>query len=89
MGKKRNHIEDFLSREDRTCPRLKCNYISECSDNVGNQWACKIVDISERGLGIIMSAALRKGDIISITNPKIKAMVVWVEKSRVGLRACR
>ena len=46
-----------------------------------------MVDISERGLGSIMSAALRQGDIIYITNPKIKARVVWVEKSRIGLQA--
>ncbi|MGO9378764.1 MAG: PilZ domain-containing protein [Dissulfurispiraceae bacterium] len=91
MGMIENHVNQSLPREQRIYPRLKCNYVTECSDNIGNQWACKIVDISERGLGAIMSASLRRGEIINITEPKTKAMVVWVEKGRkgrIGLLAC-
>ena len=41
-------------------------------------WACKIVDISLRGLGVVLSAALRKGETLSIADPRTKAIVVWI-----------
>ncbi|MGO9380492.1 MAG: PilZ domain-containing protein [Dissulfurispiraceae bacterium] len=88
MGTLENHLQQFLSREERVWPRLKCNYVTECNDARGNQWACKIVNISYRGLGVILSAALRKGDTVSIADPRTKAIVVWVAEDRVGLRVC-
>jgi len=47
-----------------------------------------MVDISFRGLGVALSAALRKGDTLSIADPSTKAIVVWVEDGRAGLRVC-
>ena len=88
MGTDENYLEDYISKEERSCPRVKCNYETNCWDDYENRWTCRIVDMSERGLGIIMSASLRGGDIINITDPRTKAKVVWVEKSRIGLRVC-
>ena len=59
--------------------------MTECCDTCGELWACKIVDISGTGLGIISSAALRKGEKINIDNPKIEALVVWAANGRAGL----
>jgi hypothetical protein len=88
MGSLENNLQKFLSKEERLWPRLKCNYVTECSDVHGNRWACKIVDISLRGLGVILSAALRKGERLSIVDPRTKAIVVWIEDGRAGLRVC-
>jgi hypothetical protein len=88
MGALDNHLKHFLASDSRLWPRHKCNYITECSNNYGNRWACKVVDLSERGLGIVSSAKMREGDTINIADPKTKASVVWVEKGRAGLRVC-
>ena len=88
MGSLENHLQKFLSKEERSWPRLKCNYVTECSDVHGNRWACNMVDISFRGLGVALRAALRKGDTLSIADPSTKAIVVWVEDGRAGLRVC-
>lgn len=88
MGTIENHLQKFLSKEERSWPRLKCNYFTECNDSLGNRWACKIVDISFRGLGVRMSAALLKGDTVSIADPRTRAIVVWVAEGRAGLRIC-
>ena len=88
MGKIEDYLEAHLINEGRSCPRLKCRYVTECWDDYGNRWACKIVDISERGLGIVISATLRIGNILNITDPRTRARVVWVNKGRMGLRVC-
>ena len=88
MGTLENHLQKFLSKEERSWPRLKCNYFTECHDSHGNRWKCEIVDISYRGLGVVLNAALRKGDTVSIADPKTKAVVVWIGEGRVGLRVC-
>jgi hypothetical protein len=54
----------------------------------GDRWSCKIVDMSERGFGIVTSVKLRKGDMVNIATPEAKAKVVWMDKNRVGLRVC-
>ena len=88
MGALENNLQKFLSKEERSWPRLKCNYFTEYSDVHGNRLPCKIVDISHRGLGIVLSAALRKGETLSIVDPHTKAIVVWIENGRAGLRVC-
>jgi len=88
MGALNNHLKNFLAKESRLWPRLKCNYITECSDAFGNRWACKVVDLSQRGLGIVTSVKMRKGDTLNISDPRTKASVVWVEESRAGLKVC-
>jgi hypothetical protein len=81
-------MQKLQSKEERSWSRLKCNYFTKCSNSHGNQWACKIVDISGRGLGIVSAVLLRKGEKISIADPRTHAVVVWVEKGRAGLRVC-
>jgi hypothetical protein len=88
MGKLENHLQKLLSKEERTWPRHKCNYFTECHDSRGNRWTCKVVDISHRGLGVVMNASLRKGETVNIVDPRTKAVVVWVSEGRVGLRVC-
>jgi hypothetical protein len=88
MGSHNDHFKHFLARESRLWPRLKCNYTTECFNNYGNRWACKVVDLSQRGLGIVSSAKMREGDTVHIADPNTKASVVWVEKGRAGLKVC-
>jgi hypothetical protein len=80
-----NQNVHFPFAEDRIWPRLKCDFITECSA-FGVRWVCNIVDLSQRGLGIVSSAKLYKGDTVDISEPRTKAQVVWVEKGRVGLK---
>ena len=81
----RDESVHFPFAEDRIWPRLKCDLITECSA-FGVRWVCHIVDLSQRGLGIVSSAKLYKGDTLDISDPRTKARVVWVEKGRVGLK---
>lgn len=72
--------------EARSRSRLKCDVATEISVPWGDRWDCKIVDMSERGFGIVTSAKLRKGDIVDVESPTAKAKVIWIRDSRVGLR---
>lgn len=76
---------DTTLEEGRMWPRLECDFIGECSA-AGEKWVCKIVDMSQRGMCIISSAKLRKGDIVTISDPSTKAKVVWVDKDRAGFK---
>jgi hypothetical protein len=31
-----NSIEDYMPKEERSYPRLKCNYVTDCSNDFGN-----------------------------------------------------
>ena len=88
MGTIENPLQKYQSKEERVWPRLKCKYITEYHDSLGNRCICRIVDISGRGLGIVSSAVLRTGERVSIADPKTKAVVVWVAKGRAGFRIC-
>jgi len=88
MSTLENYLHKIMAAEERSWPRLKCKYFTDCHDSRGNQWACKIVDISGHGLGIVSSAVLHQGEIISLTEPRTKARVVWATKDRAGLRVC-
>jgi hypothetical protein len=78
-------MEQVSSVENRKCTRLKCDITADCSTFRG-RLSCKIVDLSERGLGIVTSAQLQKGAVVNFTDPRTKAQVVWVEENRAGLR---
>jgi hypothetical protein len=73
-----------MAEERRIWPRIECDLFAECSAN-GMEWSSTIVDISEKGIGIISSVPLKKGDIVSIKDPHTKARVVWAEGDRAGL----
>jgi hypothetical protein len=83
-----NVFQKILHKEERAWPRLQCKYITECHDLHGNLWACRIINISGRGLGIFSSAVLRTGEIVYIAEPDIKAVVVWISAGRMGIRVC-
>jgi hypothetical protein len=71
--------------DDRVWPRIECAFSAECSA-FGHQWSCEVVNLSEKGLGIISAIKLKKGDIITFDDPKTKTEVVWAEESRAGLK---
>jgi hypothetical protein len=75
----------FPVAEDRVWPRLQCDLVTECIA-FGRRWPCKIVDLSERGFGIISGVKLRIGDTVNIADPSAKAQVVWAENGRAGLK---
>ncbi len=68
---------------------MSCAIATEFSDAVGNTWSCKIVDISENGLGITTSARLRMGHPVNIIRPAVAAEVVWAAENKAGLRIVR
>jgi hypothetical protein len=78
-------LEQVSTLENRKCPRLKCNIAADCSTLRG-LWTCTIVDMSERGMGIVSSSKLQKGSVLDFNDPRTKAQVVWVEENRAGLR---
>jgi hypothetical protein len=71
--------------ENRVWPRLECDIDTVCSTSRG-RWACKIVDLSERGVGIVTTVRLQKGAIVDFNDPRTRAKVVWAEDNRAGLR---
>ncbi|MGO9953862.1 MAG: PilZ domain-containing protein [Dissulfurispiraceae bacterium] len=86
MAAVESQLKPNVGTEARSWSRLKCNLETEISVPWGDRWDCKIVDMSERGFGIITSAKLRKGDVVDVGTPKAKAKVVWARDNRVGLR---
>ncbi len=79
MGTKIRH------NEARFLPRLKCNFDTAISIACGEIWSCKIIDMSQRGIGIITDLKLKKGDKVHITDPDADAEVVWSRHNRAGL----
>jgi len=83
-----SHVKD-KSRDDlRSLQRRRCDLATELMVPWGDRWSCKIIDMSERGFGIVTSVKLRKGDMVNIAEPEAKARVVWMDNNRVGLRVC-
>ncbi len=72
--------------EKRLKPRLSCAISTELSDAWGNTWNCKIIDMSEGGLGITTSARLRMGSLVKIIKPAVSTEVVWALENKAGLR---
>ncbi len=75
--------------EKRRRPRLDCAVVTEFADPGGNTWSCKIIDMSESGLGIATSARLATGNTVNIIRPAAEAKVVWVGDNKAGLRIIR
>jgi hypothetical protein len=78
--KKQLHTE-----ERRMCPRMKCEVDANFT-TATYKWPCKIVDVSEYGLGIIMTKNISRGVVVQFGEPPTKAEVVWKKESRVGLK---
>jgi hypothetical protein len=71
--------------ENRLWRRYKCN-IESCCFSRERRWECKIVDLSERGMGIATTSSIKKGTIVNFTDPLTRAMVVWSAENRAGLK---
>jgi hypothetical protein len=83
-----SHVKDKTDTELRSLQRRKCDLATEVMVPWGDRWSCKIVDMSERGFGIVTTVKLRKGDTVSIAAPEAKAKVVWIDNNRAGLKVC-
>ncbi|MGO9377206.1 MAG: PilZ domain-containing protein [Dissulfurispiraceae bacterium] len=69
--------------------RSSCDVTAEFADSGRNMYSCKIVDISESGIGIVASTNLVVGNVINITRPAIEAEVIWALDYKAGLRILR
>jgi|WetSurMetagenome_2_1015567.scaffolds.fasta_scaffold00035_42 hypothetical protein len=77
--------EDIIY-EKRREPRNPCAINTDLMDSSGMRWSCRIVDMSESGLGISTSALLSTGSKLSIIKPNISVKVSWSKDNRAGLR---
>jgi hypothetical protein len=75
--------------EKRHSKRIMCAVVTELADTRGEKWSCKIVDMSESGLGIVTSARLMIGTTVDIFRPSVLAEVVWAGENKAGLRIVR
>ena len=71
--------------ESRLWRRYKCN-VESCCFSRAQRWSCKIVDLSERGIGITLTTTIKKGTIVNFTDPLTRAVVVWSADNRAGLK---
>jgi|WetSurMetagenome_2_1015567.scaffolds.fasta_scaffold00798_4 hypothetical protein len=78
-------IRQVSNSENRVCSRFKCEVATYCFSSE-ERWTCKIVDLSERGLGIVSASMLNEGTMVNFTDPETRAKVIWVEENRAGLR---
>jgi len=78
--------EDVIQYEKRREPRHPYIINTEMLDASGKRWSCRIVDMSERGLGISTPARLPVGSSINIIKPNIMAQVLWAKDNRAGLK---
>jgi hypothetical protein len=81
-------LKDIREKDARSLQRRKCDLATDLIVPWGDRWSCKIVDMSERGFGIVTTVKLRKGDMVNISALDAKAKVVWIDKDRAGLRVC-
>jgi|GEM_PF-696785 len=87
FGRKKSEDKvDVNCCEQRRKPRHKCEINSELMDSSGRLWSCKIVDMSEVGIGIYTPAELSRGYSLNIVKPNIKVEVLWSRDNRAGLR---
>ena len=75
--------------EKRRRNRTMCSLVTEFTDTKGGTWSCRIVDMSESGLGILTSARLMMGTTVNILSPTVEAEVVWTMENKTGLRIIR
>ncbi|HTZ17221.1 MAG TPA: PilZ domain-containing protein [Dissulfurispiraceae bacterium] len=86
-----SHIKPVKEKsydEGRFWPRFKCNLATELLEDPETVRNCKIVNISENGLGIKTDAQLQEGKRIQLVDPKVEADVVWIRNKRAGLVIC-
>jgi hypothetical protein len=72
--------------EKRQRPRMDCSVSAEFTDFKGNTWSCRIINMSESGLGITTGAHLNIGNTLNIVRPSVEARVVWTSDNKAGLR---
>ena len=77
---------EHLYYEKRRRPRLDCSVSAEFTDFKGNIWSCRILNMSESGLGITTGAHLQIGNTVNIVRPSMEAKVVWTADNKAGLR---
>jgi|WetSurMetagenome_2_1015567.scaffolds.fasta_scaffold00682_8 hypothetical protein len=82
----RKKTKDTIHNEKRLEPRQPFEINTDLLDSSGKRWSCKIVDMSERGLGISTPALLLRGSYLSIIKPYILVEVLWSKDNRAGLR---
>ena len=78
-----------LPDEKRRQKRLSCDVSAEFVDPGRSIYRCKIIDLSESGVGIETCTNLRTGNIINIARPAIEAEVIWASNYKAGLRIIR
>jgi hypothetical protein len=78
--------EDMIYYDKRCEPRYPYTITTELMDSGRKLWSCKIVDMSERGLGISTRAPLKVGSSLNIVKPNIVAEVLWAKDHRAGLK---
>jgi hypothetical protein len=71
--------------ENRILQRFNCNFDSYCF-STEERWACRIVDLSERGIGIVTTSTLKEGTVVKFTDPETKALVIWSGENKAGLK---
>lgn len=89
MGHLSLRREKVLYAEKRSRQRVKCSAEAEFADKSQRTCSCKIVDISESGVGIAISTNIVVGNIVNIKRPAIEAEVVWAVDDKAGLRIIR
>jgi hypothetical protein len=77
--------EDMICHDKRSERRHQYEIDTELIDSTGKKWDCKIVNMSESGIGISIQASFLRGDLLRIVKPKIMAAVVWSKDNRAGL----
>jgi|WetSurMetagenome_2_1015567.scaffolds.fasta_scaffold00091_14 hypothetical protein len=78
--------ENVIYDKNRRKTRYKCAINTKLTDSNGNVWSCKIVNMSETGIGISTAAPLLIGSCVSIVQPSITGEVVWLKDNKVGIR---
>jgi hypothetical protein len=81
----KNMKRQSSSAENRMWQRLRCN-IESCCFSLENRWACRIVDLSERGIGIVIASSMKAGTVVNFTDPETRAQVIWSEDNKAGLK---
>jgi hypothetical protein len=66
-----------------------CAVETELSDPRGGKWSCRIVDVSESGLGVLTSARLIIGTTVNVLRPRVEAEVIWAGDNKAGLKIIR
>jgi hypothetical protein len=79
------NTDDMKRPENRMWPRFRCNVESYCF-SPEERWACRIVDLSERGMGIVTTSTLKEGTVVNFTDPETRATVIWSEENKAGLK---